>query len=240
MQVIKSPAKGGNGGVSTRRTGGLPTQSEQPPVSQRVNRVVHIERPNFGQSNFKIIGTAPLVIQAMPAKLANAPVKTPGIRVKGGIKTDEELYEQARYISREGWDGFNAIGLKKGLVDVCRLTGAKMILAKMCIFVKGDGVDRNNPRLALLRIYGEPEMVKEKVRNAAGQAVDVVQVMYQDWYMLPRIMWDADQFSLNDITALLMRVGVQNGLGKGRTNGAESVGPGWGAFIIQGANDETI
>ena len=47
-----------------------------------------------------------------------------------------------------------------------------------------------------------------------------------------RIRFDADMFSLTDITNLLMRVGLQVGIGAGRPFSKDSCGMGWGLFDI--------
>jgi hypothetical protein len=44
--------------------------------------------------------------------------------------------------------------------------------------------------------------------------------------------WDADQFSADDIINLLMRVGLQVGIGEGRYDSKKSAGLGWGGFEV--------
>ena len=50
--------------------------------------------------------------------------------------------------------------------------------------------------------------------------------------LLQEIRWDADQFTLDDVTNLLSRVGLQVGIGEGRPDSKNSAGMGWGLFEI--------
>ena len=44
--------------------------------------------------------------------------------------------------------------------------------------------------------------------------------------------YDADQFTAVDIANLMMRVGVQVGIGEGRPDSKTSTGMGWGTFEV--------
>ena len=48
-----------------------------------------------------------------------------------------------------------------------------------------------------------------------------------------RVRFDADQFTLTDVANLLMRVGMQVGIGEGRPFSKNSNGMGWGLFDLK-------
>jgi hypothetical protein len=58
------------------------------------------------------------------------------------------------------------------------------------------------------------------------------------WSAKVRVTFDLDQFSLQDVGNLMMRVGRQVGIGEGRPDSRNSAGMGWGLFDI--AADEEV
>jgi hypothetical protein len=70
------------------------------------------------------------------------------------------------------------------------------------------------------------------VRNETGVVDLRVRPMWREWEAVVRINFDADQFTLTDITNLLQRVGMQVGLGEGRPDSRKSAGLGWGTFQL--------
>jgi hypothetical protein len=56
------------------------------------------------------------------------------------------------------------------------------------------------------------------------------------WTTTLRVTFDADLFTLTDITNLLMRAGMQVGVGEGRPSSKNGIGMGWGTFSIEGGN----
>jgi len=74
-------------------------------------------------------------------------------------------------------------------------------------------------------------------RVETGQPYVTVRAAYHQWYAKVRIRFDEDQFTLQDITNLLSRVGLQVGLGEGRPDSKNSAGMGWGLFEIEKTGD---
>ena len=107
-----------------------------------------------------------------------------------------------------------------------------MTLAKLSIFVEADGHDKLEPEIPLVRIYGEPKKLESMARVATGEPYITVRSSYWPWSAKVRIRWDRDQFSLQDISNLLSRVGLQVGLCEGRPDSKNSCGLGWGLFTI--------
>lgn len=206
--------------------------------SEIKKQVVQITAPNMQTSMFKIVGTAPLVIHrfSLKSKLQMKATMEAGSQSKKGKKREaanfDELYNEARYRSKAGWDGFNAAAIRAGTISACRLVGFKMTLAKLCLFVIADGVDAKEPEFQLVRIYGEPRKLESIARVETGAAYVCCRPIYDEWYSNVQIRFDGDQFSLQDVTNLLSRVGEQVGIGEGRPDSKNSAGMGWGTFRI--------
>lgn len=199
---------------------------------------VTIKAPNFQTAVFKIKGTAPLVIHRFSAKtkeqmrLKMETGKAAGSRKDREAKSTDSLYEDSRYRSVEGWDGFNAAAIRLAMIDACRLVGFKMNYAKMSVFVDKDGVDATEPQIPLVRIIGTPRKQEDVARVETGQPYVTVRAAYHDWSAEVRIKWDADQFTLQDVSNLLSRAGMQVGIGEGRPYSKNSAGMGWGTFEL--------
>lgn len=201
---------------------------------------VTIAPPNFSTAVFSVRGTAPLVIHRFSAKIKQQ-MKDKMEAGKAGAskknreaKKTDDLYEESRYRSKQGWDGFNAAAVRKAMISACRLVNFKMTLAKLSIFVEADGWDKDEPQIPLIRIYGNPVKQEDMARVETGQPYVTVRAAYHNWKAKITIRWDADQFQTIDIANLLSRVGLQVGLGEGRPDSTNSAGMGWGLFVIEG------
>lgn len=204
---------------------------------------VVIKAPNFQRAEFRIKGIAPLVIHRFSAKTKNEmKLKMEAGRVAGSKKNREpkstdDSYNESRYVSKEGWDGFHAAAIRAGMISACRLVGYKMTLAKLSIFVEADGWDKTEPQVPLIRIEGKPVKQEDMARVETGQPYVTVRAAYHGWKAKIKIRWDADQFSIKDISNLLSRVGLQVGIGEGRPDSKNSAGMGWGLFELEGNNN---
>lgn len=204
---------------------------------------VAISAPKFGRAEFGIRGTEVLVIHRFSAKTKNEmKLKMETGKAASSKKTREpkdtdQTYMEARYIAKDGWDGFHAGALRNALISACRLVGFKMTLAKLSIFVEADGYDKAEPQIPLIRIYGDPVKQEDMARVETGQPYVTVRAAYHDWKAKVRIRWDQDQFTLADVSNLLARVGMQVGIGEGRPDSKNSAGMGWGLFEIEGARE---
>jgi len=201
--------------------------------------VVDIKPPNIQAALFKIKGTAPLVIHKFSSKTKNQLKQNmeAGSTAKKGIKREpvdmDTLYNEARYVSQEGWDGFNASAIRCGLISACRLVGFQMTKAKLSLFVLADGYDVKEPEIPLIRILGEPRKTEMIARVETGQPYVCVRPCYDQWSAEVRIQYDADQFTLADVANLLTRVGLQVGIGEGRPDSKKGAGMGWGTFRLE-------
>jgi hypothetical protein len=218
------------------------TASPSGPTAQTVS----IKPPNFGIAEFRVRGIAPLVIHRFSAKTKNQMKekmetgKAAGSKKNREARATDDLYEEARYRSAEGWDGFNASAIRAAMISACRLVGFKMTLAKLSVFVEADGSDATEPQIPLIRIIGNAIKQEDMARVETGQPYVTVRAAYHDWQARIRIRYDADQFTLQDVTNLMSRVGLQVGIGEGRPDSKNSAGMGWGLFAIETSDERKI
>lgn len=209
------------------------------PIAKGTPTAVSIKPPNFQLAEFTIKGIAPLVIHRFSAKTKQQMKekmetgKAAGSKKNREAKATNDLYEEARYISKNGWDGFHASAIRNAMISACRLVGFKMVLAKLSVFVEADGVDASEPQIPLIRIIGMPVKQEDMARVETGQPYVTVRAAYHDWSAKVRIRYDGDQFTATDVSNLLARVGLQVGIGEGRPDSKNSAGMGWGLFVIQ-------
>ena len=197
-----------------------------------------IAPPNIQSAPIWIIGTSPLVVHKFSDKARNmirekqAAGSTANSKRKREAKDFDEVYQGARHISFEGWDGFAASGIRNACISACRLCNYKMTIAKLSIFVEADGYDAGDGT-ALVRILGgAPRPSEGMVRLATGVCDIAVRPQWIEWGACLKISWDADQFTANDVYNLIHRAGVQVGICEGRNDSKNSNGCGWGSFRI--------
>lgn len=217
------------------RANGLNGHAEEAPTRKEVQ----IPAPNFKTAEFKIQGTAALVVNKFPQKAREAmkAKQEAGGQAKKGGKRDakdfELCFQQARHVSREGWDGIPAAAFRAAMISACRLVGFKMTIAKLGLFVVADGTDRDEGT-PLVKILSEdpPQKLEMATRNETGVCDIRVRPQWLEWGAKVRIRYDADLFTVDDVTNLLMRAGMQVGVCEGRPDSKNSTGMGWGTFEI--------
>lgn len=203
---------------------------------------VQIAAPRLRTVEFAIKGTAPYVqarfsakaMQAMASKMLAGSVSRKGKQREA--RDFEDDYKQAQHVSVEGWRGIPAGAFRQAMISACRLVGFRMTLAKLSVFIEADGFDSVDG-VPLVRIEGEPQRLDMAVRNATGVADIRVRPIWREWSAKLRVRYDEDQFSIDDITNLVLRVGTQVGIGEGRPDSRESAGLGWGTFAFGGSDE---
>jgi hypothetical protein len=215
----------------------VPTDpNQQNPVN---GRAVAIAPPDFQTAAFKITGSAPLVINKFSAKareMMRQKQEAGGQAKKGKAREAKDFdacYQNARHISTAGWDGIPAASFRKAMIGACRLVDFKMTLARIGFFIEADGMDADEgtPLVKILSKDG-PRKLEMLVRNETGVADIRIRPQWVEWGAVLRVRFDAGLFSLEDITNLVMRAGMQCGVCEGRPS-SESGGTGWGLFEIE-------
>lgn len=202
-------------------------------------RSLTVTAPKLRRTGFKIRGITPYVQNKFSQKALEEMRATQeaGSTAKKGRKRDpknfQKLYEGSMHISTEGWHGIPAPAFRNALVSACRLVGFKMTLGKMSVFTEADGFDRDDGTPLVKITKGEPHYHEYPVKNASG-VVDIrPRAMWAPgWEATVTVRYDADQFTEEDVANLLMRVGLQVGIGEGRHDSRMSTGMGWGEFEL--------
>lgn len=202
------------------------------------DEMVVIKPLNMQRISLTLEGTAPLMqarfsgksMQAMMSKMALGSLAKKG--AKKEARNFDEDFENAMHKSSEGWIGVPAAALRRACIDVCRMAGYKMVLAKMSIFFEADGTDRIDGMPLIKLDASEPERTEMAVRNQTGVADIRIRPMWRNWKLNIVVKFDADQFTASDVVNLIARAGEQCGIGEGRPFSKESCGMGYGTFRI--------
>lgn len=187
-----------------------------PTATRSDNQTISIKPPNFQTAIFRVIGTAPYVQNKFSQK---AKEQMRGVQEAGSTarnKRNKEakdflaLFEGATHRSPEGWAGIPAPAFRNAMISACRTVGFKMTLAKLSVFVEADGFDEDDGTPLVKITKGEPRYHESMVRLPTGVSDIRARPMWDaGWEAMIRITFDADQFTLSDVSNLLMRVGMQ-------------------------------
>lgn len=207
------------------------------PKSQAADAVTTITAPDIRTVAVQIEGTAPYVQNKFSQKMREALLAKhmdPTSRSKRTreAKDPKALYEGAMHKLDDGSVGIPASAFRAAMIDACRLVGYKMTQAKMSVFVKPDGFDADDGTPLVRFTGGDPEMTQLTTRNETGVADVRVRPMWRRWAAVVRLQYDAAQFGESDVINLLLRAGMQVGVGEGRPFSKKSAGMGWGTFTI--------
>lgn len=196
---------------------------------------IAIKAPDFRVLEVNIRGVAPYVQHRfykkgdiIAAQQAGSQNKSKKVHKARDFDSD---YQQSMHKSREGWVGIPAGSFRNAMISACRTVGYKMTHAKLAASVVADGFDAEDGT-PLVRLYGEPRQHFAHARNDNGSVDIRCRPMWEEWNALVRIRFDQGMFSATDIINLMMRVGMQVGIGEGRPDSRDSAGLGWGLFEI--------
>jgi len=209
-----------------------------PPLTEP-ERVV-ISEPNFQIATFLLVGEAPYMQHRFSVKALRQMEEKhrAGQRSKKGATREPRDFEGdyllASYRFDDGGYGIPAAAFRDAAISACRLVGFKMTHAKLSFFVLADGLDKQDGTPLVRLIADEPECHQAVVRNETG-VVDIRwRPMWRQWSVKLRARWDADQFSPVDAANLLVRAGLQVGVGEGRPDSPKSNGLGLGLWSLRG------
>lgn len=204
----------------------------------KIQEVITIAEPNFQTMDIHIRGNAPMVQNRFSKKAATQMLQT---HIEGSSKKNkskvkeardiEQDYKDATHIGEDGKFGIPAPAFRSAMISACRVAGFVMTKAKLSVFVVADSVDREDGS-PLVHINGDPEMHTAAVRLPNGSTSIAIRPMWRKWSAVVRVRWDGDQFTSSDVTNLMMRAGMQVGVGEGRPDSKKSNGMGWGTFDV--------
>lgn len=198
-----------------------------------------IKAPKFDTIAVKMTGTAPYIQNRFSAKaieMMKAKQLSGTQSRKGKAREPKDFnacFLGSLHVSTEGWYGIPAPSIRSAMISACRLVGFKMTLAKLSVFTKADGFDQVDSTPLIRITKGEPRPVEHYVRLATGVADIACRGMWEPgWEAVAQITFDAEQFTGIDVVNLMLRAGMQVGIGAGRPDSRESHGQGWGTFSV--------
>ena len=204
----------------------------------KTTAVVAITPPNFRHLAIQIRGIAPLVINRFSAKAMEMMKQTQEAgstarsRKTRESKDFDQLFESAKHVSDDGWEGIHAAAFRNAAISACRACGFKMTHAKLAFSVMQDGFDRVDGAPLVRLTEGVAEQWIAPTRNATGVIDLRSRPMYRQWATTLRIRYDAGMLTDADVVNLISRVGMQVGVGEGRPDSKNSAGLGFGLFEI--------
>jgi len=146
-------------------------------------------------------------------------------------KDFDQCFRDATYRFKDGGYGMPASAFRKAMISACRTVGFAMTLAKLSVFIVEDGRDATDGT-PLVRISGGgPVMDVRPARNDNGKCDMRARPRWDKWSANVRVRFDRDQFTASDVANLMVRVGMQVGIGEGRPD-SDSGGIGFGLFDV--------
>jgi len=217
----------------------MPTKAKAKNATAPRGAALTIDPPNFQIAEFRIRGVTAYVQNKFSTKARETIKKTQeagqsGRKGKAREPKDfKAAYKNAMHVSSAGWHGIPAPAFRNAMISACRMTGYAMTRAKLSVFVIADGFDKDDSTPLVKITKGKPEYSELPTRNATGVCDLRPRPMWQPgWEAMVRVRYDADQFTLNDVANLVVRAGMQVGIGEGRADSRESNGIGWGEFEV--------
>lgn len=210
----------------------------KPKVPATGMKAVVISAPRMSVVQFTLTGTAPLMVAKFSSKARKKMEATQEAGSVAKSRKNREArdfaadVEAARHISEKGWDGVAASAFRNAMIDACRAASFVMTKAKLSVFCEADGLDEEDGT-PLVQIHADKfKESRMAVRNATGVMDIRCRPYWSAWQLKPRIRFDEDMLSLDDIVNLMARVGLQVGIGEGRPFGREGCGMGFGLFTV--------
>ena len=204
----------------------------------KATATVVITPPDFRHLAVDIRGTTPLVVNRFSAKAMEIMRQTQEAgstarsRKTREAKDFDALYEGAKHVSDDGWEGIHAAAFRNAAISACRACGFKMTHARLAFMVMADGFDRVDGAPLVKLTEGVAEQWVAPTRNATGVIDLRCRPMYREWGATLRIRYDAGMLTDGDVVNLIARVGMQVGVGEGRPDSKQSAGLGFGLFDV--------
>lgn len=224
----------------TKKTASKKSSAKQSrEVKDKGSSELMVSAPVFNYLNLIIEGTAPYCQK----KFASRDIEKIRKQQEAGStakskkardpKNFEQSYEGSKHISQEGWLGIPAGAFRTAMIDACRAAGIVMTRAKLAVFVEPDGYDAESLDPLVRITKGEPKMVVSTVRNTDGSTdLRPRPVWDPGWQARVTLKYDADMIAADNVVNLLLRAGMQVGIGEGRHYSRKCNGCGWGTFTV--------
>jgi len=181
-----------------------------------------------------IIGTSSLIVHRWSEKARKQMLDKQTKKAAGPreAKNPEEDYQQARYISTEGWDGVPSVAFKAACVGACRFAeDIPMTMAKRLLYIVPDGRDKDG--VELTQIVGKPRSRQDMVRLESGTADIRFRPEYVQWSAVIRVRFIASVISAEMVLNLVELAGSVEGVCEWRPSAPKSATGSHGCWAIR-------
>lgn len=189
-----------------------------------------LERLNRRTNEFRIVGTAPLIVHRFDEKAKRMMLDAQQKKTKVKEAKDPlECFERSRYRLDDKRDGFPAVGFKAAIVNAATLfDGVTKVALKQAIFVPGEG-----PEQLIAIDYESMDMREDNVRVGMGTADLRFRAQYSGWSAGLRITFLESVISVESLASLVDAAGM-GGIGEWRPSAPKSSTGSFGTFELQG------
>jgi hypothetical protein len=163
-----------------------------------------------------IVGTSPLIVHAFSQKArAIMLAAQQGSRPPKENRNPEQDYEDAFYRLKDGAPGFPVIAFKGATVGAARFYGKSVTMTalKQYLFFRGE-VGKDGRQLT--RIYGEPRMREDVVRNSGGGTDLRYRPEFPEWSATLELTFVSSALSRSSVLSLIDAGGMGIGIGDWR------------------------
>jgi hypothetical protein len=223
--------------MAKKTVGNESSENEKSPLIKKTE-VLQIPAAKMKQLALTIEGVTPYCHNAFSAEAQDAMRRAQEAGSAGKAKKAhkpkdfEACYQAAIHKSTDGWYGIPCSALRSAMISACRVAGIVMSRAKLTVHVIEDGFDSVDFK-GLTRItVGSPSRHDAAVRIKGTYDIRSRPLWQPGWQAVVTIEYDADSITPESVANLLMRAGLQVGIGEGRPDSRDSAGIGWGKFKV--------
>lgn len=177
-------------------------------------KTIEVVEFSIREVKIPIVGISPLIIHAWSEKSKKMITdKQAGIakNKKHEIRNPEDDYQQAKHISKKGWEGFPAAGFKAAMIRGAKIIGMVMKDTQTSFFINADCEETQ-----LVRIIGKSRMRTDMVRVGMGSSDIRYRPEYPEWSAVLNIEFNEGVISANQLFQLVKAAGYGCGVGEMR------------------------
>jgi hypothetical protein len=123
----------------------------------------------------------------------------------------EEICEQAKHISPEGWEGFPAVGFKASMIRGAKICGMVMTDTRTGFFIIPDCYETQ-----LVRINGKSRLNEDIVRVSNGAPDIRWRPEYLKWDAVLNVEYNEGMISIDQLFQIIKAAGYGVGIGEKR------------------------
>lgn len=191
----------------------------QPKEEQGGTAQVEIPGVAIGTMLVPILGTAPLVVHKFTSKAKRQMLDNmQGRKSPKTAKNPEQDFQDARYRTDDGKDGFPVIGFKAATVSAARFydKSVSMTMLRQALFFDAPFSRIEGQKLAVIDYEGDEPIMREDVVRV-GQGTDLrYRPEYRNWSTVLKISFVESLLSRESVLSLVEAGGMGVGVGEWR------------------------